>query len=39
MEGTAMCKINEYASLYTNAAGILRHQGLNPQIPGFEILK
>lgn len=34
-----MCRIKDYAPLYTKAAGELRHQGLNPEMPGFEILK
>lgn len=34
-----MCKIKDYAALYTKAAGELRHQGLNSEMPGFEILK
>ncbi len=34
-----MCKIKDYAPLYTKAGGVLRHQGLNSQMPGFEILK
>ena len=34
-----MCRIKDYAPLYTKAAGELRHQGLNSEMPGFEILK
>ena len=34
-----MCKISEYAPLYTKATEELRHQGLNSKMPGYEMLK
>ena len=34
-----MCKIRDYAPLYTKATAELRHQGLNAKMPGYEMLK
>ncbi len=34
-----MCKMKNYPNLYLKAEGILREEGINPSIPGYEMLK
>lgn len=34
-----MCEISKYPNLYFKATGILREEGINPLVPGFELLK
>ena len=34
-----MCKIRDYSGLYMKVSEELRYEGLNPKIPGYEMLK
>jgi len=34
-----MCKISDYPDLYTRANETLRIEGINPEMPGYELLK
>ena len=34
-----MCKIQDYPDWYFRADGILREEGINPLVPGYELLR
>ena len=34
-----MCKIADYPNLYANTNEILRRDGMNPQMPGYELIR
>ena len=34
-----MCKISNYPDLYMKTVGILREEGINPTVPGYELLR
>ena len=34
-----MCKVADYPDLYLKAGGILREEGINPSVPGYEMLR
>ena len=34
-----MCKVSKYPGLYSNANEVLRREGINPSMPGYEFLK
>ncbi len=34
-----MCKISDYPGLYSRANELLRREGMNPQMPGYELLR
>lgn len=34
-----MCTMKEYPNLYYNAEALLRREGLNPKMPGYEFIK